>query len=129
MSNKEKVVKQRISPTYSDTSKISISSSVTPCSTQQNKVKKMQITSQLPKDSSTIPQTTIGTNRTQKDPISLKKSLEAALGINKEKYWLSIQSFIKGEIKKIELDFYVHSLLPKEQGKLLILKVGFLLHL
>ncbi|CAB4491778.1 hypothetical protein RhiirA5_416283 [Rhizophagus irregularis] len=116
MANKEKVVKQRISPTYSDTSpsKISISSSVTPCSTHQNKDKKMQITPQLPKDSSIL-QTTTGTIRTQNDPISLKNSLEAALGINKEKYWLSIQSFIKGEIKKVELDFYVHSLLPKEQ--------------
>ncbi|GBB92593.1 hypothetical protein RclHR1_20290004 [Rhizophagus clarus] len=79
----------------------------------------MQITQQqLPKDSS-FPQTTTIINRTQKptkvDPISLKNSLEEALGINKEKYWLSIQSFIKGEIKKNELDFYVHSLLPKEQ--------------
>jgi hypothetical protein len=117
--------KQRISPTYSDTSpsKILTSSPITPCSTHQNKNKKLQITPrQLPKDSSTIPQTTTETNRAQKatqvDPISLKNSLEAALGINKEKYWLSIQSFIKGEIKKIELDFYVHSLLPKEQGKL-----------
>src|SRR4051812_28300078 len=102
MSNKEKAVKQRISPTYSVTSpsKISTSSSITPCSTHQNnKNKKMQITpQQLPKVSSTIPQKTVGTNRTQKitqvDPILLKNSLEEALGMNKEKYWLSIQSFI-----------------------------------
>ncbi|GES85422.1 putative mitochondrial ribosomal protein S19 [Rhizophagus clarus] len=124
MSNKDKVGKQHISSTYFDTSKISpkisTSSSLTPCLThQKNKNKKMQITQQqLPKDSS-FPQTTTIINRTQKptkvDPISLKNSLEEALGINKEKYWLSIQSFIKGEIKKNELDFYVHSLLPKEQ--------------
>ncbi|RIA87035.1 transcriptional regulator of RNA polII, SAGA, subunit-domain-containing protein [Glomus cerebriforme] len=137
MSNKEKTFKKRkfIPSPQPSPSKI-ISSSLTPTSCslwsahQQRKEpredQKIQIitpiitSTELLPINSTIPQTVttpeISSNKkaAQVDPISLKNSLDEALEVNKEKYWLLIQSFIKGEINKNELDFYVHSLLPKE---------------
>ncbi|CAI2164838.1 18958_t:CDS:2 [Funneliformis geosporum] len=63
-----------------------------------------------------LPRITSATRKTvtQLDPISLKNSLDEILGINKEKYWSSIQSFVKGELNKVELDLCAHSLLSKE---------------
>ncbi|CAG8483459.1 3668_t:CDS:2 [Funneliformis caledonium] len=63
-----------------------------------------------------LPRITSATRKTvtKLDPISLKNSLDEILGINKEKYWSAIQSFVKGELNKVELDLYAHSLLSKE---------------
>ncbi|KAF0553299.1 transcriptional co-activator hfi1/ada1 [Gigaspora margarita] len=53
-----------------------------------------------------------------KDPILLKTQLDAALGDNKVQYWKAVQSFIKGELNRLELDFLANLFLPREHAQL-----------
>ncbi|CAG8728073.1 4118_t:CDS:2 [Gigaspora margarita] len=53
-----------------------------------------------------------------KDPILLKTQLDAALGDNKVQYWKAVQSFIKGELNRLELDFLANLFLPREHGNI-----------
>ncbi|CAG8692408.1 12622_t:CDS:2 [Cetraspora pellucida] len=52
-----------------------------------------------------------------KDPLMLKTQLDTALGNNKVQYWKAVQSFIKGELNRMELDFLANLFLPREHGK------------
>ncbi|CAG8617607.1 22888_t:CDS:2, partial [Racocetra persica] len=52
------------------------------------------------------------------DPLMLKTQLDTALGNNKVQYWKAVQSFIKGEINRMELDFLANLFLPREHGNI-----------
>ncbi|CAG8802934.1 24234_t:CDS:2 [Dentiscutata erythropus] len=51
-----------------------------------------------------------------RDPLMLKTQLDTALGDNKVQYWKAVQSFIKGELNRMELDFLANLFLPREHG-------------
>ncbi|CAG8783891.1 25748_t:CDS:2 [Gigaspora margarita] len=53
-----------------------------------------------------------------KDPIMLKTQLDTALGDNKVQYWKAVQSFIKGELNRMELDFLANLFLTRENGNI-----------
>ncbi|KAF0510056.1 transcriptional regulator of RNA polII, SAGA, subunit-domain-containing protein [Gigaspora margarita] len=53
-----------------------------------------------------------------KDPIMLKTQLDTALGDNKVQYWKVVQSFIKGELNRMELDFLANLFLTRENAQL-----------